>query len=209
LQLVNRSRRRPLAVPFVYTDTSTLLARAAPDAKALTVGGHLAVNRTIPVPWAKSGGVDTFHSNAHDLGTRNAVREAQARVRDAVVTLHNDTVKAAIATVRAMAVKRDEVLSAGAVKVARTALEVRQERLRRIAAKAADATARRERRQKNAAAFMDGDEGEERGGGGGGGGAAGGAGALSPDGDSRATKADPLVLHAGRLPKLSKLLSTT
>jgi hypothetical protein len=53
VQLVNRSKKRPLSIPFVYTSTSSLFSRVLPEARAFTSGGQLAVNRTIPVSWSK------------------------------------------------------------------------------------------------------------------------------------------------------------
>lgn len=89
--------------------------------------------------------------------------------------------------------------------MARAALEVRQERLRRVQARSIDNARKRAARQAASSVSVygvdEGSDGEAEGGAEGGGGVGGGGG-----GSSGATK-DPLVLHAARLPKPSLLLT--
>jgi hypothetical protein len=141
--LVYRAKRRPLLVPFTITATSPLLQRALPDVRAFTSGGALAIHRTVPVSWASAGGVDTFHSNALDPTLRGAVRASQAAIRDSVDSLLSENHRERIATTRAVAEERDALLNSGTVRVARAALEVRQERLKRQQQRAMDLSDRR------------------------------------------------------------------
>lgn len=93
----------------------------------------------------RAGGVDTFKASAKRMDTRVAVRESQNKIKETVKALHAETFKAQVAIVREMEAKRDQVLTAGPVKIARAALEVRQERLRRLTIKTAESKRRREK----------------------------------------------------------------
>lgn len=151
------------------------------------------------------------------MDVRSSVMEAQRRINDTVRTLHNETSKAQLSTLREMEVRRDEILSAGPVQVARAALEVRQERLRRTQLKAVETKFKREQRLKGSALSVapSGEEHDVDAGGGGvggisDGGVAGtqGSGKAGPGGGGgRVSKSDPLVAHVLRLPVPSPLLS--
>jgi hypothetical protein len=130
------------------------------------------------------------------MDTRNQVKSAQQRMKETVHTLTVETAKAHVATVRELAAKRDELLTAGPVKVARAALEVRQERLRRLQVKAVDTKRKRDARTTGAAALLDPEDEEP----------------VATAGRSASTAAgtapnDPFTAHVGRLPKQSGLLS--
>lgn len=149
--LVNRSKTRPLMVAFTYTSTSSLLHRALPDIRTVGTAGAQAIGRTVPVPWARYGGVDTFKAHGGSSGSgsdvRSEVAAAQKRIADTVKALAAESRAFSSAAIEESKRRREELETAGPVKVARAALEVRQERMRRAQIKATESQAARAARQ--------------------------------------------------------------
>lgn len=145
--LINRSKKRPLIVPFAYTATSTLLTRAIPDVHSAEGGQTLAIGRTIPVPWARYGGVDTFRSSSDKPSVRSEVQTAQKRIQETIRALNHEGIRVATQAIQESHKRREELMTAGPVKVARAALEVRQERMKRLQAKAVESQQKRMARQ--------------------------------------------------------------
>jgi hypothetical protein len=145
--LINRSKKRPLIVPFAYTATSTLLTRAIPDVHSAEGGQTLAIGRTIPVPWARYGGVDTFRSSSGKPSVRSEVQSVQKRIQETVRALNQEGIRVANSAIQESHKRREELMTAGPVKVARAALEVRQERMKRLQAKAVESQQKRMQRQ--------------------------------------------------------------
>ena len=115
----------------------------------------------------------------------------QERIRDSVKSLVNETAKAQVATVRMLEEKKQRLLTAGPVQIARAALEVRQERLRRIQNKANEAKRRRDMHATGQSKFMGAASDED----------------VMKQSTAVTAKADPLSGHATRVPKTSALLS--
>lgn len=158
--LVARSKRRPLLVPFVTTSTSTLLQRALPHAKAYNAGGPRAMHRTVPVPWAKTGGVETFRSfhgqqaaSAASAARRAAgsedgtppntspskdVSATHAQINAAIAHVTAENARARAAAVAELRKQKEEILAGGRARVARAAQDIRTQRARKQVARLAE-----------------------------------------------------------------------
>lgn len=182
--LVNRSKTRPLMVAFTYTSTSSLLHRALPDIRTVGTAGAQAIGRTVPVPWARHGGVDTFKAHGGSSGSgsdvRSEVAAAQKRIAETVKALAAESRAFSAAAIEEARRRREELETAGPVKVARAALEVRQERMRRAQIKATESQAARAARQ-NSRNNMTALGSHARGPGGAGGAGGGGSGGVDLD----------------------------
>lgn len=115
-----------------------------------------------PICSCRVGGVDTFHSSSERGGggsgagggassedVRTQVLDTAARIKETARLVALESAHAAQELRLAMAAKRDAILTGGPIRVARAALEVRQERVKRTAAKAADAARKREVRARS------------------------------------------------------------
>lgn len=98
------------------------------------------MRKTVPVPWAPAGGTETLHTNTEGNDERReAIASEQAKLQKAITSVLVDSESTTDDALAALARKRREVMAAGPVAVARAAMSVRQERARRLQARAAAA----------------------------------------------------------------------
>ena len=136
--LVARSKARPLCVPFVTTSTSTLVHRTLPHIKAYEVGQPRAMLRSITVPWARFGGLDTFRAGADIVAEAAAAagrdsskfkeRESYDQIRSSITLVKVANERNKLKAIAELNARRDAILAGGAGAVSQAAAEMKHRR---------------------------------------------------------------------------------
>lgn len=134
-KLMSVSGGKQIRVPFRASHISPMMQRFL-DTTTQTVGTTINLRRTTPVPWVRTGGVDTFHREADSLrrpDSRGSKPKLMNTYKARAFREHHEL----LGTLRDVNGARDKVLHGGMAEVSKFCLDITRERSRKETAPAA------------------------------------------------------------------------